>query len=190
VTQKFHKKTEPTVEAKEASPEVAEVDPVMEARDADEGALDTPHEEAKSVKEEANEDSPVKEEARDAQPEEKREETPAEEDDAESVKTEPSNDEDATPAEEAAAEEVDPALSTVKEEEEESDKEEPVAASSRDEAKGDVVDKDMNVDTVAVSEEEATLETKDTMDSNVKACMTPVMRATDFCGINIRSCFE
>ncbi|KAL7518530.1 hypothetical protein ACHAWX_003347 [Stephanocyclus meneghinianus] len=119
------KKSAPAVE-EEPAPVAADVDPVMEARDADEGALDTPHDDAKDeAKEEAKEDTQA-EETRDTEvAEDKREETPAEEEDIESVKTEPSNDEDdvedAEPTE-AAEQPVDQALSTVKEEEEEAKK--------------------------------------------------------------------
>lgn len=190
VSQKLGKKTEPTVE-EQAAPAEAVVDAVMEARDADEGALDTPHEEAKDESTEAaKEETPVEEETRDAEPEEKRDETPAEADES-SVKTEPSREDEDAPAESETAteEQVDPALSTVKEEEEETDKDEPVASAPSEEAKEEV-EKSMNVDTVAVSEEEATVETKDTMEEQMKACMTPVMRTVDFCGVNIRACFD
>lgn len=201
------KKSEPTTESKEeAAPEVPEVDPVMEARDVDEGALDKPHdeevkEEEKPTTEEAKEESttpPVEEESRDAEPSfpetEEKEETPAEEEEDTSIRTEPSSEvaeKEAADTEPVVEEEknVDPALSTVEEKEEPS-KDEPVADEPSEEMKKE---RTMNIDTVPVSDEEdePTLETKDTMDDNLlKGCVTPVMKATDFCGINIRTCFE
>ena len=185
------KKSSTAVE-EEPAPVAADVDPVMEARDADEGALDTPHDDAKDeAKEEGKEETQV-EEARDTEAtEDKREDTPAEEEDIESVKTEPSNDEDdvddAEDAEptEAAEQPVDQALSTVKEEEEEVEKEEPVvSARSHEEVKEEVAEKAMEAPN---SEEDATVESRDTTESN-KGCLSPVN--TSFCGFNIRACFE
>lgn len=211
------KQLEPPVDAEDVAPAADEVeDPVMEARDADEGALDTPHKESKeeenTTEEAAKEDPPQEEEEkRDAEPEETdREEAPApieeEKQDNESVKTEPSNDEEedvetapAPQSEPETIEEetpVEPALSTVKEEEEEPAKEEFVAqdAPSREDVNNEAAkkqEKTMNVDTVAASdEEEATLRSKGTMDSNKEMCMTPIMRTADFCGFNLRACFE
>ena len=200
------KKSQPTTdEAKEeAAPEVPDVDPVVEARDVDEAALDKPHDE--EVKEEdtttdeAKEETttpPVEEESRDEpsfpETEEKKEETPAEEEDT-SIRTEPSgdNDVDAAAADTKPAVEeeknVDPVPSAVNEEEEPSEEKPVAAAPSKEEKK----EKTMNIDTAPVSDEdEPTLETKDTMDENLlKGCVTPVMKATEFCGITIRNCFE
>jgi hypothetical protein len=180
----------------------AAVDPVIEARDADEGALDTPHQEVKPVASKESNREAAEEEEREAEPvEESREEAPAAEEESQSVEKEPSKEEAEAPEAEPVAEEaqpVDEALSTVKEEEEEaSTKEEPkkeaepVAAEPSVKEMKAVVEEKTSAEPLAVDatpsmEEDATVETRDSVDN--KGCLSPVN--TSFCGIDIRTLFE
>jgi len=160
MSQKFTKKIEPTVEAEEAAPVDAKEEPVMEARDADEVALNTSHEEAK-------EESTV-EVTEVAESKEEREEI-VEKEEEKSAETEPSSEEEAVPAEPSNEEEA--VLAEPKEE---------------NETHKEAVEKSMNSDTVPVSEEEDALQTKDSStDIKKEGCLPDLCDVN----MNFRACF-